>query len=119
MILSRRADGDFCTGDERRHSGASGQGLLVLIPEMADSPRRDVLRNGALSSFWAYVLCPACGGHMRHPFSRFSGPVAYVHSRCATKLIVTPDRYGKEHRAVVVPQGTSLEHALEQALKAA
>jgi len=53
------------------------------------------------------------------PFSRTSGPVLFVHRvrYCRRALIVTPAEHGEAHRVERIPDGVSLEQALEQALR--
>lgn len=76
------------------------------------------LSLGDLSQL-VYVACPACKSRIHQPFSRRSGPVAFVHShrgRADARLIVIPDRYGEDHRVCAVARHESLESALSRAM---
>lgn len=52
------------------------------------------LRRGLI----VYILCPVCGEQIREPFSRYGGPIVFVHRtkrevlRVRCRLLIEPDR---------------------------
>jgi hypothetical protein len=64
------------------------------------------------------IVCPKCHSLIREPFSRFSGPVPFVHHvpRCHARLIVHPNPTGHNHTVLRVPHKQSLEDALDYAV---
>lgn len=75
----------------------------------------------ATSARYTYIDCPSCKQGIAQPFSRYSGPIPFVHShgnrRC--RLIVWPEPNGGEHRAWELPGNVSLEDGVNQAVGAA
>lgn len=72
---------------------------------------------------WIYLDCPVCRRRLDGPFSRFSGPIPYLHYRRganhtgrACRLLIIPDPIGNAHEVREVPQGMTLEDALDRAL---
>lgn len=65
-----------------------------------------------------WFTCPQCGGYIKEPFSRISGPVAisHRHSHPSCRLVVSPDPIGSEHEIVVVGQRESYETVLARLL---
>ena len=79
-------------------------------------PRDGEIVNEALL---VYVTCPRCRRQIRHPFSRQSGPIVYVHhrpQRSPCRLLVWPAMTGDRHEVRLVPETQSLEEALTMAL---
>lgn len=73
---------------------------------------------------WIYLDCPRCKKRLDGPFSRYSGPITYLHHRkkgardhrAACRLLITPDPVGHAHEVREVPAGVTLEDALDEAL---
>ena len=66
-----------------------------------------------------HVICKACGGKVGLAMSRYSGPVAVLHTRKgkkACRIIVEPSHFGSKHRQAVVPDHVTIERALEYAV---
>lgn len=72
-----------------------------------------------LPALIAYVgRCPDCGKSIREPFSRFSGPVAFIHGR-RCRLVVVPAQRGEQHQVIRVPRDQTLEQALLEQIRKA
>ena len=66
-----------------------------------------------------YLDCTECNQGISEPFSRYSGPVPFVHGHGARRcrLIVWPDPTGDDHRVWHVPHQLSLEDAIRSAVR--
>jgi hypothetical protein len=65
---------------------------------------------------WVYVTCSFCGHRIKEPFLRSVGHVAFRHSVCKARLLVTPDPLLHDHKVSVLAEGLTWEQALASAI---
>lgn len=88
------------------------------------APRGDSPQGVAPSSYgpaWSYVRCPNCEERIKEPFARLPGVAVHVHRyhreqdyMCRVVVVTLADG---TFTARALPQETSLEEAIEQAMR--